>query len=739
MPLDLDVAPLGDGMFLLYSATADGAGQIDLDIIFQCLTPGQAQRAFAALAEVDPVAAQSPKLRIPGWGRPLQSADVERLSQVRGGTLLCLARDAALKLDHRECGKLSALGVARVVFRNVSLDEQIHALEFRPAGRFARLRNIARLLPHKVRALSDWPWLVRLGAAEIHTSVHGWQQSGRIEALPAAPDTDLALSYAVFEGTRQMPPLLSPHAQIGTEGNGRYSIWNQAVFLSPSEPERRHKRPYWLVRLDPKTEPCLQMVPRVVSASPSDDAAIERVLTQREREPFTLQPGDPIVVFTHALSAGGAERQFICLVEALTAAGYAVTLVVYNALVGENAHYLPQLRNAGIAVVDASAISTTERMQFCMRNFEAIRAVRSRIVAVGDRLISLAATFAALAPKAVIAQLDEPNILTGFAAHIAGVPRVALSFCNFNPTNFPYIYKDWYRPAYQLLSRSPRVRFAGNQRDANVDYADWIGMAPARVAYIPNAVARDTFPIPAEAELAAARSELKLATDTPVLLGVFRLSPEKDPLGFVEVCARVARHVPALRAFLVGVGPMQQPVEVRIAELGIAANLALLARRSDINVLMTLASVFLLTSSKEGMPNVLMEAQLMGTAAVSTRLPGTADAVRDGETAFLRPVGDIEGLAAACVDILGDPARAERMGGAARGFAEFHLLGRPATGAPLPRPPAGRGIEADPTALNQPPAAFLLLAHDLFRKPLSTFRDHAPRATRVGLPPGLHS
>ena len=77
---------------------------------------------------------------------------------------------------------------------------------------------------------------------------------------------------------------------------------------------------------------------------------------------------------------------------------------------------------------------------------------------------------------------------------------------------------------------------------------------------------------------------------------------------------------------------------------------------------MTIATVFLLTSLKEGMPNVLMEAQLSGTPIVATEISGTASVVKSGETALLRPVGDVAGLAQACVRLMSDRESAKRMG-----------------------------------------------------------------------------
>src|SRR5205085_7229499 len=124
--------------------------------------------------------------------------------------------------------------------------------------------------------------------------------------------------------------------------------------------------------------------------------------------------------------------------------------------------------------------------------------------------------------------------------------------------------------------RSERVLFSGNQRDANKDYADWIGIPSRRIKHIPNAIDPNSFTIPSEDEIVHARAELGLAAGTPVILGVFRLAPEKDPISFVEVCARVGREVPNLRALLVGVGPLQQRTEERIAALGLDGRLTLL-------------------------------------------------------------------------------------------------------------------------------------------------------------------
>jgi glycosyltransferase involved in cell wall biosynthesis len=78
----------------------------------------------------------------------------------------------------------------------------------------------------------------------------------------------------------------------------------------------------------------------------------------------------------------------------------------------------------------------------------------------------------------------------------------------------------------------------------------------------------------------------------------------------------------------------------------------------------------LLTSALEGMPNVVMEAQFLGTPVVATEAGGTPDSVVPGRSALLRPVGDHAGLAQDCILLLRDREQAARMGEVGRLHAE---------------------------------------------------------------------
>jgi glycosyltransferase involved in cell wall biosynthesis len=274
-------------------------------------------------------------------------------------------------------------------------------------------------------------------------------------------------------------------------------------------------------------------------------------------------------------------------------------------------------------------------------------------------------------PKVVFAQLEPINLLAGVAGHLANIPKVVLSFRNYNPSRFTYLDVPWFQPFYRALSHSSRVSMSGNSRAGNDDYAQWIGIPSDGICWIPNAIDATDFADPTTADLARLRSELSLQEGQPVILGVFRLSEEKQPELFVRVCALVASRIPRLRVLLVGVGPMRARVQEAIREVGFDATL--LGRRDDVMALMKLSSLVLLTSRHEGMPNVLMEAQLAGVPVVATRVGGVADCVNDGITGFLLASDDTEGLVTACARILTDPGLASRMGKEGASYIRNHF------------------------------------------------------------------
>lgn len=92
-------------------------------------------------------------------------------------------------------------------------------------------------------------------------------------------------------------------------------------------------------------------------------------------------------------------------------------------------------------------------------------------------------------------------------------------------------------------------------------------------------------------------------------------------------------------------------------------------RRDDMPVVMREASVFVLPSYREGLPQVLVEAGAAGKPVVATDVPGCREVVRHGENGLLVPPRDPQATADAVARLLGDAALREEMGRRGREIA----------------------------------------------------------------------
>lgn len=94
---------------------------------------------------------------------------------------------------------------------------------------------------------------------------------------------------------------------------------------------------------------------------------------------------------------------------------------------------------------------------------------------------------------------------------------------------------------------------------------------------------------------------------------------------------------------------------------------------SDVRPYFGCMDVHVLPTLREGFPNVVLEASAMAVPTVTTRATGSVDSVQHGVTGLLVDVHDPIGLAEALCALLRDPARAQRMGRAARDRAVEHF------------------------------------------------------------------
>lgn len=158
-----------------------------------------------------------------------------------------------------------------------------------------------------------------------------------------------------------------------------------------------------------------------------------------------------------------------------------------------------------------------------------------------------------------------------------------------------------------------------------------------------------------------------------VLLSVGRLVPKKGYAGLIEALGRLPKELD-WRFRHVGGGPLKDELQAQAQRLGIDARITWLGAKPQEVVLEEYrgADLFILNSriaedgDRDGLPNVLMEAQSQRLAVLATNLAGIPELVIDGETGVLVPPDDAAALAQAIERLLRDRDSRARI--AAAGF-----------------------------------------------------------------------
>ena len=272
---------------------------------------------------------------------------------------------------------------------------------------------------------------------------------------------------------------------------------------------------------------------------------------------------------------------------------------------------------------------------------------------------------------------SKAGILGRWAAFLAGAKVVVHSIhgYGFNDHQSPLV-RTVYKAVEKLTARVTDGFAADSQ--ANIDKGAHLGLfRKAHAEVIRSGI---------EVESCAAgpggldKSALGIPGDAPLDLMVSCLKPQKAPVDFVKVAAKVHGSVPDAHFVLVGDGELKVEVEAEAARAGLAGRFHMLGWRRDVRDLIHLCDVMALTSVWEGLPRVVLSAMAAGRPVVATAVDGTPEAVRDGVNGFLAPPHDVDRLAEKTALLLTDKGLSARMGEAGRAmvheFDEGEMLRR---------------------------------------------------------------
>ncbi len=163
----------------------------------------------------------------------------------------------------------------------------------------------------------------------------------------------------------------------------------------------------------------------------------------------------------------------------------------------------------------------------------------------------------------------------------------------------------------------------------------------------------------------------------PLILSIGRLVPKKGFPILLHALQQLKQQLP-FQCYIIGSGPMQHVLEALRDRLDLRHCVEFLPPMSQTEVLSYYrqADLFALAcevqkdGDRDGIPNVLVEAMVMGIPVVSTAISGIPELIKHGINGLLVPEKDPAALAQTIITLLSDPALAGRLAAAGRAKVE---------------------------------------------------------------------
>ncbi len=193
----------------------------------------------------------------------------------------------------------------------------------------------------------------------------------------------------------------------------------------------------------------------------------------------------------------------------------------------------------------------------------------------------------------------------------------------------------------------------------------------AREWYVPHLKGTEAVVIPNAINPAFIRPKYEGEREKTIV-AAGRLTEQKNFPLLIRAFARVADKFPEYKLVIYGKGGLLASYQCLVGELEIADRVEFPGFCADMPGQLEKASMFVLSSDFEGMPNALMEAMASGLPCVSTDCGGGGARflIQDGENGLLVPKGDEIALAEAMEKILSDESLAANLGNNARKLQE---------------------------------------------------------------------
>jgi len=193
-------------------------------------------------------------------------------------------------------------------------------------------------------------------------------------------------------------------------------------------------------------------------------------------------------------------------------------------------------------------------------------------------------------------------------------------------------------------------------------YSRNFGIGLEKIKVVPNSINLDRFK-PGSYNRAALRKELSISEENKVVLFVHWLSERKGAHHLARIIGEVTTRIPNAVFVIVGDGPYRERLvqEIRKAGLDNYTKLMGSVPNTDIPRYYAIADLFIMPSTDEGFPRVLLEAMAMGVPFVATDVGGVRDILTPRQSEFVTAEGELAAFTQKVIELLNNDSLRDKL------------------------------------------------------------------------------
>jgi glycosyltransferase involved in cell wall biosynthesis len=220
-------------------------------------------------------------------------------------------------------------------------------------------------------------------------------------------------------------------------------------------------------------------------------------------------------------------------------------------------------------------------------------------------------------PEIVYAHLDFYCIITGILSIYLKINNAILSTRSSPIYNFTF-YRLYYKSAYKALHKFKKIKFVNNSKKNSNLYNIWLKFPKGTFKTIYN-----IFDFNKKYKIKKIKSH---TNENSIKIGsVLRFDPEKNPIYLLKLMHYLVTKNHNCICYIVGDGSMKEVMKKYIKKNNLKNKIILTDNKINIIDYFNFFDIFLLTSKHEGTPNVLLEAQSVGTPVICTNVGGNSE------------------------------------------------------------------------------------------------------------------